>query len=241
MRKLTFIFFFAFTFLLFSSSFAQIPHLINYQGKLTDSSGNPVADGTHSIIFRLYDAENGGNLLWQETQNLLISKGIFSCLLGGVTELNLAFDKPYWLAIKVGSDSEMVPRQQLASVGYAMRAKEADSLPQNVILISKDSCPVGYTRIAELDGKFLVGGINYNSSAGGSNNHTHSGANHRHEVVKGPYSGENVPGYLANSCAGCDGHNANRIADTIYTTYSGEINSADSRPEFATVLFCQKE
>ncbi|MBU2044643.1 MAG: hypothetical protein KJ619_05415 [Candidatus Omnitrophica bacterium] len=121
------IFFLLFTFLLFTSSFAQIPPLINYQGKLTDSSGNPVTDGTHSITFRIYDADNGGNLLWQETQNLLISRGIFSCMLGGVTNLDLPFDKPYWLAIKVGSDSEMTPRQQLASVGYALRAENVEN------------------------------------------------------------------------------------------------------------------
>jgi len=112
--------------LLLATSYAQIPHLINYQGKLTDSSGNPVPDGTHSITFRIYNLESGGDILWQETQNLLISKGIFSCLLGGVTELNLAFDQPYWLAIKVGSDSEMTPRQQLASMGYAIRAEKAN-------------------------------------------------------------------------------------------------------------------
>ena len=128
MRKLTIItfFFFILGFFLLSFAFPQIPHLINYQAKLTDTQGNPVPDGTHQITFRLYDADSGGNLLWEETQSLLITIGIFSCLLGGVTELNLPFDKPYWLAIKVGSDSEMTPRQQLASVGYALRAERAE-------------------------------------------------------------------------------------------------------------------
>ena len=125
MRKLTLgsIFFFAsllLCFLLLFPAYAQIPHLINYQGKLTDTQGKPVPDGTHSITFRIYDADSAGNLLWQETQNLLITKGIFSCMLGGVTNLDLPFDKPYWLAIKVGSESEMTPRQQIASVGYTI-------------------------------------------------------------------------------------------------------------------------
>ena len=120
MRKPILFFLFIFTCLLFTSSYAQIPHLINYQGKLTDTQGKPVPDGTHSITFRIYDADSAGNLLWQETQNLLITKGIFSCMLGGVTNLDLPFDKPYWLAIKVGSESEMTPRQQIASVGYTI-------------------------------------------------------------------------------------------------------------------------
>jgi len=115
-------------FFLTSVSYAQIPRLINYQGKLTDTNGNPVADGNHSVTFRIYDADAGGTLLWEETQSILIQKGIFSCLLGGVTNLDLAFDKPYWLAIKVGSDAEMTPRQQITSSGYAIRAENADKL-----------------------------------------------------------------------------------------------------------------
>ena len=111
--------------LFLSTVYAQIPHLINYQGKLTDTDGNPVADGAHSIIFRIYDAENGGNLLWEETQSILVQKGVFSCLLGGATNLEIPFDKPYWLAIKVGSDEEMTPRQQITSSGYAIRAERA--------------------------------------------------------------------------------------------------------------------
>jgi len=114
--------------LLLSSAFAQIPHLINYQGKLTDTNGNPVADGNYSITFRIYDAAGGGTLLWEETQSILVQKGLFSCLLGGVTNLDLAFDKPYWLAIKVGSDAEMTPRQQIASVGYAIRAEKVNEI-----------------------------------------------------------------------------------------------------------------
>jgi len=113
--------------LLFSPAFAQIPRLINYQGKLTDTDGNPVSDGTHSIAFRIYDADNGGNLLWEETQSVLVQKGIFSCLLGGVTSFgeSLAFDRPYWLEIKV-DDEVMSPRQRMASVGYAIRAENAN-------------------------------------------------------------------------------------------------------------------
>jgi len=107
-------------------SFADIPHLINYQGKLTDPSGAPVSDGTHSITFRIYDAETAGSLLWEETQSVTTQKGIFSVMLGGVTNLDLAFDKPYFLEIKVGTEV-MSPRQQIASAGYAYRADKASN------------------------------------------------------------------------------------------------------------------
>jgi len=136
MRKLnlTILLIFTFTFLLFTSSYAQIPHLINYQGKLTDTSGNPVPDGAYSITFRIYDATEGGNLLWEETQNILIQRGIFACLLGGVNDLTIPFDKPYWLAIKVGSDPEMTPKQQISSSGYAIRAQTAEKLETEDII-----------------------------------------------------------------------------------------------------------
>ncbi len=128
MKKIFFFTFLLLCFLLLPYSYAQVPRLINYQGKLTDTSGNPVADGNYSITLRIYDADAGGNLLWEETQSILVQKGIFSCLLGGVTNLDLAFDRPYWLAIKVGSDAEMTPRQQIASAGYAFRAEDSAKL-----------------------------------------------------------------------------------------------------------------
>ncbi len=121
--------------LLFASlSFAAVPHLINYQGRLTDTSGVPL-NGLYNITFRIYDAEAAGNLLWQGTYgNVSINKGIFNILLGDVNDAgfnftNLAFDNAYWLEIKVG-DEVMSPRQRLTSVGYALRAEKADTATQ---------------------------------------------------------------------------------------------------------------
>lgn len=115
-------------------SLAAVPPYINYQGKLTDSAGNPLEDKTHSITFSIYEVESGGTPIWQETQPVATQKGIFSVLLGSVTNLNIAFDKPYFLEIKVG-DEVMSPRQRMSSAGYAMRAKDVDSLPRGVIVM----------------------------------------------------------------------------------------------------------
>jgi hypothetical protein len=43
---------------------AEIPQIINYQGKVTDVSGNPVADGSYTMRFRIYDQFVGGIPLW---------------------------------------------------------------------------------------------------------------------------------------------------------------------------------
>ena len=106
---------------------AEIPHLINYQGKLADEEGNPI-DGTKSITFRIYDASSNGSLLWSETQSVTIYKGIFNILLGAAANLDLTFDRPYYLALKVESDSEMTPRQRIVSVGNAIRVEVAPLL-----------------------------------------------------------------------------------------------------------------
>lgn len=111
-------------------SSAAVPHLINYQGRLTDISGLPL-NGLYNLTFRVYDAETAGTLLWQGTySNTSITKGIFNILLGDVNDTgynfqNLAFDKPYWLEIKV-NDEVMTPRQRITSAGYTIRAEKAE-------------------------------------------------------------------------------------------------------------------
>jgi len=110
-----------------NNTFAEIPHLINYQGRLTDTVGIPL-NGSYNLTFRIYDAETAGNLLWEETQTgIVINKGIFAVLLGSVTNLNLSFDKPYFLEIKVGNEV-MSPRQRIASGAYALRSEKAEAL-----------------------------------------------------------------------------------------------------------------
>ena len=39
---------------------AAVPGLINFQGILRDASGNPIADGSYSVTFRIYDAASAG-------------------------------------------------------------------------------------------------------------------------------------------------------------------------------------
>ncbi|GEM_PF-5549088 len=106
---------------------AAVPHLINYQGKVTDTSGNPL-NGSYDLTFRIYDAETAGNMLWQETQTgVVVDKGLFGILLGSATALNIPFDKAYFLEIKVGTEV-MSPRQRITSAGYAIRAEVAESV-----------------------------------------------------------------------------------------------------------------
>ena len=129
MKKLTLIL----TFLLLwtvvcgpSTAQADIPHLISYQGRLTNTSGDPVGNGIYNIKFSIYSSEAGGSLMWFNTRDITVEDGIFDVLLGEAETLDLPFDAQYYLGIQVGTDPEMTPRQKLASSGYAYRAKTAE-------------------------------------------------------------------------------------------------------------------
>ena len=111
---------------LFSFLFAQVPNLVNYQGRLMTTEGQPVADGDHQLTFTIYDAETGGNALWDETHpSVAVKDGIFSVLLGSVKPLVLSdfAATERYLAIKVDSGNEMQPRFRITSVVYALLAE----------------------------------------------------------------------------------------------------------------------
>jgi hypothetical protein len=108
---------------------AQVPQLINYQGKITDAQGDPLF-GTFSILFSIYDQESAGNLLWFQTHPTVnVTDGVFQVLLGGTLDpFNDLFEQPgeRYLAIKVGNYDEMTPRFHLTSTAYSIRAHSAD-------------------------------------------------------------------------------------------------------------------
>ena len=105
---------------------AEIPHLISFQGKATDIAGNPL-NGTYDLTFRLYNHQTAGDLKWSETHSATqITNGVFQVLLGNNIPIDLAFDEDYWISVQVNTDSEMMPRSQFSSVGYAYKAIISD-------------------------------------------------------------------------------------------------------------------
>ena len=100
---------------------ANVPNLIDFQGRITDSTDNPV-NGPVGITFAVYEDSTGGAALWSETQNpVYVSNGLFHVFLGAVTPLpeDLFNESNRWIGIDVNSDGEMSPRTQIASVPYA--------------------------------------------------------------------------------------------------------------------------
>ncbi|MGE5693007.1 MAG: hypothetical protein ACM3YF_04420, partial [Candidatus Zixiibacteriota bacterium] len=111
------------------SAFGAVPKLINFQGVVKDSAGNTPAVDMLGVTFTIYDAPLGGVALWTETQSItIVAGGLFSVLLGSTNPIpdSVFADTVRWLGIKVETDPEMLPRQQLVSVGYAYRVNSVD-------------------------------------------------------------------------------------------------------------------
>ncbi|MFZ2095670.1 MAG: hypothetical protein WAV05_03440 [Anaerolineales bacterium] len=107
----------------------DIPHLINYQGMLTDDGGVPL-NGSYDLTFSIYSISSGGSALWDETHNdVLIEDGLFSVILGSTESIpSSVFEgAERYLGIKVDTDPELTPRIRLTSVGYAYLAETAIS------------------------------------------------------------------------------------------------------------------
>ena len=92
---------------------AQNNAALTVQGILKKSDGSAVPDDVYTLKFAFYDAEAGGNKVWEETINdVETTGGVYSAVLGvGGTPLNAPFDKPYYLSVKIGNSSqELLPR-----------------------------------------------------------------------------------------------------------------------------------
>jgi hypothetical protein len=119
--------------LLATLSSAQVPQMINYQGKLTTPAGAPVNDTLH-MVFTIYADTGGTNLLWAESQSaVIVEKGVFNVLLGSVDSIPYSvFDGSIrYLGVKVEHDPEITPRKPIVSVAYAYRANVVDGGPSS--------------------------------------------------------------------------------------------------------------
>ena len=100
-----------------------VPELINFQGKLTNSAGNPVT-AVVPMVFRLYTAADSATPVWTESQDVSPDAyGIYSVLLGSATPFSafsISFSTAYWLGVAVGTDGEMLPRYKLVSSAYSL-------------------------------------------------------------------------------------------------------------------------
>jgi hypothetical protein len=116
-------------FMVAAASYGAVPRMINYQGKATDASGNPVPDGDYQVRFYIYDHPTAGNFLWGEMFfTVHTTGGLFTHLLGSNSpvpdSLFAKYDSLY-LAVMFNYEWQ-TPRTPLVSTGYAFRVNSVD-------------------------------------------------------------------------------------------------------------------
>ncbi len=109
---------------------------VNVAAYLADSRGKEITNGEYDVRFSIYRADrttrdgypsnaDAGSRIWQETQKVKIINGIISTYLGLSTPIpaTLSFnDGDYYLGIRIGQDSEMVPRKKLSAIPIAINS-----------------------------------------------------------------------------------------------------------------------
>lgn len=148
---------------------SQAPNTLNIQGVLNNVNSQPVPNGNYSITFRIYTSTLGDVPEWSETQNnIQVQSGIFNAILGKINPLNLPFDRPYYLGIKLANEPEMEPRIELTSAPYSLLAKSVqnnsistDKIQTNAVTIDKIANPI----VSSINGVTNDGG-NINLVAG---------------------------------------------------------------------------
>jgi hypothetical protein len=140
-----------------TSAVSGIARVLSYEGRLTDSSGNPLGGSGTPYCFRfsIYDDATVGppdNKLWPSGtptgQSITVTDGVFDALIGTADTLDFDFysnDSVYLnveVATKVGASctdgdetwETMSDRQRIAATGYAIAAANvySDLLKTNI-------------------------------------------------------------------------------------------------------------
>ncbi len=242
---------------------AEVPKLINYSGKLTDKQGNVLENKIYDIRFSLWTAQTGGAEVWSEEHYNAQGRGVqtygggFNLVLGGTTPLP-AFEQNYWIQIRInikGTD-ETFARQEIISVPYAMRAEYANyGIPKGGIIIWRGAtCPVGYSRVTDLNGRFPKGATGNPGAAGGSTSHSHTGSigdtniDHTHNVngTTSHHGHEWDAGYGSHTAIAGHSHTFNVTSGAMSAnkTHSHSLtlnNAVNLWPPYLDVIFCEKD
>ena len=128
---------------------------------------------------------------------------------------------------------------------YYKTGKWTLPFPQGTIVFREDACPSGWTRVAELDGKFIKAGTSYNPNAGGSAGHSHSVSDHTHSI-SGSTAGEDpTDRYVSYSGSNYE-HDYETHYHTINTTTdaggSGSTETCDNTEiqNRVSLIICMK-
>lgn len=109
-----------------AASAAPVPPRLTEQGRLFQAGTSTPVTGTVAMKFNVYADPTTGTALWTESFMVTLDEGYFSVQLGST----VAFPPTLWdgsvryIGVQVGADAEMTPREEVASVPYALTAND---------------------------------------------------------------------------------------------------------------------
>lgn len=100
--------------------------LLFYQGILSDGEGIPI-EGEMEMTFRIYQEPSGGTPLWEESQRITLTEGLYTAELGKSSSISpeVFQRQTLYLEIQASGDSPMTPRMGIYSVPFAQQASVA--------------------------------------------------------------------------------------------------------------------
>lgn len=183
-------------------------------------------------IFRLYDAPEGGNLLWEESwiapdNQVTVTEGLFNVALGRLEPIQdsvLNRDALY-LGISIDGDPEASPREQLTMVPYSW---SANTVSDGAITTAK----IADNTITEAD---IIDNFKARDAdkLDGNNSSDFAGSEHRHD---GRYYTESESdnrfsrsGHAHDGRYYTEGESNNRFVNTSGDSMSGNLNLGGNR------------
>lgn len=102
---------------------------IAYQGRLSDGSNQPVADGNYLVTFFIYNDPVAGNVVWAETAEITTTEGMFSHNLGSITPFGSRLFQLYSeLYLELNLNNEPItPRTKLTTTPFAISAENLNA------------------------------------------------------------------------------------------------------------------
>jgi hypothetical protein len=137
---------------------SSMPTTFNYQGFLRNPDGS-LTTGSYTITARIYDLATQGTTLYSTTvPNVTVRDGLFNIVLGDDPPMSAeAFaDVPRYIGISLNDDPELIPRQRLHAVPWALYATHAMTATTAETLVSD----------AEINGLTSTGDIRLQNAAG---------------------------------------------------------------------------
>jgi len=133
-------------FLVSSVVFAEVPQLLSYQGILTDSAGNPIADNIHAVKFRIY-ADSISEIAFWESDGFVpvqTTDGKYNHVLGSTSLLPDSLSKlsDLWLGVSIGLANEVKPRTHLLKV----QKSNVDTLSKQKLIKSESKASINQTQ-----------------------------------------------------------------------------------------------